>query len=159
MTIDTAMPIATLASLRELTRARTEYEERLGWPVRLDVEPRRLVLRTGQIIDAIEVPAALGRPALADLRITLLAGPVVADPTGAYWMFLTEPADRLHDCSDLELLDVRPVPPGSYVVVPPDLDDPSPWRWIERPRPHHALPPWAAVAGTLRRIGSRGLAA
>lgn len=152
---------ARTSLLRRLAEARTHYEERLGWPVTIDVRPGRLLMLTGPKADVITMPAVLGRPVLADLRIAMLAGPVVADPTGQWWMFFTEPvrdghaelADELND--ELSTLDVAHVPTGTYVVVPTNLEGANTWPWIEHPKPGRPLPPWPAVVATARRNGSR----
>lgn len=147
--------------LRRLAEARTNYEERLGWPVTIDVKPGRLLMLTGPIADVITMPAALGRLVLADLRIAMLSGPVVADPTGLWWMFFTEPVRDRQDelagelADELTRLEVAHVPSGTYVVIPTNLDGPNTWPWMEHPKPSRPMPPWQAVVATARRNGSR----
>lgn len=147
--------------LRRLAAARSHYEERLGWPITIDVTQGRLLMVTGPAADVVTMPAQLGRLVLADLRIALLAGPVVADPRRRWWMFLTEPARDgqpalTGDIADeLAHLEVSIVPTGTYVVVPTNLDGPNVWPWMEHPRPRQVLPPPAAVLATARRNGNR----
>jgi hypothetical protein len=146
--------------LRELTGARTGYEERFGWPVTVEVDPGRLVMRVGEVIDAVVMPCPLGRLVLADLRIALLAGPVLADATGQWWMFLTRPADPSspRPCAELRCLEVHLVPAGSRVVVPREFGGKNGRPWIEQPRRLPQLPPWPAVIATARRVGAAGAA-
>ncbi|ONI91339.1 hypothetical protein ALI144C_01255 [Actinosynnema sp. ALI-1.44] len=143
-----------LELLRSLTDARTRYEERFGWPVTVEVRRGRLVMRLGDVADALVMPRRLGVPVLAELRIALLAGPVLADTTGQWWVFLTRPsggAAARHD-GELRLLDMHPVPGGTSVVVPREFDGKSGCPWIEPPRALTRLPPWPAVVATARRL-------
>jgi hypothetical protein len=147
--------------LRELAAARAHYEERLGWPVTIDVRPGRLVMLTGPIADAVTMPASLGRMVLADLRIAMFGGPVVADPSGRSWMFFTAPLrnsgfELTEDlATELSRLDIELMPTETYVVVPTHLDGTNTWPWIERPKPQRDLPPLPAVIATARRNGCR----
>jgi hypothetical protein len=146
--------------LRELTGARTRYEERFGWPVTVEVDPGRLVMRVGELLDAVVMPRPLGHIVLADLRIAMLAGPVLADATGQWWLFLTRPADRSapKHRTELRCLEVYLVPAGSRVVVPREFDGKNGCPWIEQPRGLPRLPPWPAVIATARRLGAAGAA-
>jgi hypothetical protein len=138
--------------LRELAAARTWYEERFGWQVTVEVAGARLVMELGDRMDAVAMSKPLGRRVLTELRITMLAGPVLADATARWWMFLTQPAAGIGwSVKQLRGLDVHPVPRGSRVVVPSEISETPQWPWIERPRALHRLPPWAAVIATVRR--------
>ncbi len=152
---------ARVGLLRELAAARAGYEERLGWPVTIDVRPGRMVMMTGPVADAVTMPEALGRLVLADLRIAMFAGPVVADPSGRSWMFFTAPVrgsgfeltEEL--AAELSELDIELIPTETYVVVPTHLDGTNTWPWIERPKPQRELPPLPAVIATARRNAAR----
>lgn len=152
---------ARVVLLRELADGRGAYEERLGWPVTIDVKPGRLVMLTGPVADAVTMPAALGRLVLADLRIAMLAGPVVADPSGRSWMFFTAPVrgsdfvPSVDLAAELSRSDIDVIPTETYVVVPTNLDSTTIWPWIEPPTPLRELPPIAAVIATARRNSSR----
>jgi hypothetical protein len=67
----------------ELRAAAREYADH-GWPVG-DVSSAGLVLTTGTTLDALEVPAAVGRLVCGQLRAVGLAVPVAATPTGTWW--------------------------------------------------------------------------
>jgi hypothetical protein len=138
--------------LRDLADARTDYEERLGWPVTIEVAHRRLVAAVGERMDAITVPARLGRHVLAELQIAMLAGPVIAGP-GEWWTFLTEPATAPRPAVPAELCQakVRLTPRGAHVVIPPRRDAQE---WIKRPEPQRTLPPWSVVIGVTRRVAA-----
>lgn len=85
-------PASTPEWLRDLASAKTRCEEDWGLPVTVDIAHRRLVVRVGAVMDAITMPAALGARVLAQLRVMMLAGPVIAGPGGTCWTFLTQPA-------------------------------------------------------------------
>lgn len=139
--------------LRELAAARGQYEELFGWPVSVDVEPRRLVALVGGALDTLTMPATLGADVLTDLQLAKAAGPVVADPAGSSWTFLTRPATReLPD--ELHRIGVCPAAPGACAVIPTspaETDDDNTWRWIERPRTGRPLPPWSVVIDAVCR--------
>jgi hypothetical protein len=142
--------------LRGLAAARTWYEERFGWPVSVEVTAARLVMKVGDSLDAVAMSKPLGQRVLTELRIAMLAGPVLADATSRWWMFLTQPAAGIGwSVKQLRGLDVHPVPRGSRVVVPSDISEAPPWPWVERPRALHRLPPWAAVIATVRRTNAQ----
>ena len=144
------------AWLRELAHGRDTYEELLGWPVSVQVGKRVLIVAIGQALDAVSMPANLGAQVRAELSISLLSGPVVADPDGRRWTFLTKPLDRLRPtiAADLSHVRVEVAPHGGHIVLPTDPSTLSGelWRWIEPPSPGRALPPAYAVIGVTRRI-------
>lgn len=137
--------------LRALAAAKTDYEERLGWPVTIEIGNQRLVLMVGGRMDAITMPARLGRHVLAELGILMLAGPVMAGL--GYWTFLTGrcTAHRPNLPAELFPVRVRLAPRGTHVIVPSGRDAQE---WVRRPEPGHALPPWSVVIGTTRRVAS-----
>ncbi|MEV6602785.1 hypothetical protein [Kutzneria sp. NPDC051319] len=151
-------PRAAPEWLRELAAARARYEELFGWPVSVDVEPRRIVVPVGAVVDAVTMPSSLGEKVLAELDITMLAGPVTAGPGGAWWTFLSQPATapRPEVPAELHAVKVRLTPRGAHAVLPTRDDNNGPWRWIARPQPHRALPPWSAVIAVTRRIVTGG---
>ncbi|MCE7011768.1 hypothetical protein LWC34_54490 [Kibdelosporangium philippinense] len=156
MTVRLTNPPSTPAApqwLRDLVAARTHYEELLGWPVTVDIEPRRLAVAVGQVLDAVTMPTALGHSVLAELKITMLTGPVVADPSDTWWTFLTAPAtaSRPDIPADLHARKVYLTPRGAQVIIPSRIDGDSS-RWIAPPRPRHPLPPWSVVIGATRRV-------
>jgi hypothetical protein len=138
------------AWLTELAHGRDAYEELLGWPVSVQVGDRLLILAVGQTVEAVTVPASLGAVVRAELGI----GPIVADPDGARWTFLTRPVNRPAELAH-ERIDVAPR--GSYVTVPTDPQTSSGpgWRWIEPPSPRRPLLPTNAVLRVLRRLAER----
>jgi hypothetical protein len=147
--------------LRELAAARTAYEQRLGWPVSLDVTARCLTLGAGQIVDALTVPTPLAKQAQAELEVMMLAGPVIASPDGGTWTFLTALAtDAPHVPPDLDVAGVHAALRGTCLVLPPDLTATRPegWHWIAAPPGRRPLPPWSVVVGATRRALSRQVA-
>ncbi|HET9138707.1 hypothetical protein [Actinophytocola sp.] len=142
--------------LRELTDARAEYEEQLGWPVSLQVGRRDLVIVIGGALAAVGMPARLGARVRQELGIAMLCGPIVADPGRTWWTFLTKPVGvvRPDVAHDLAALRVRIAPRGSNVEVPPSVgaSGTSGWHWVERPQPTRPLPPGAVVVATVRRL-------
>jgi hypothetical protein len=144
------------AWLRELAHGRAAYEELLGWPASVHVGKQVLTVPVGQTLDAVRMPANLGALVRAELGIALLSGPVLADPDGQRWTFLTKPLDRLRPniTADLSHVRVNVVPHGHHVIVPTDPDTLSGqrWRWLDPPSPTRSLPPAYAVIGVTRRI-------
>jgi hypothetical protein len=147
---------AKLDRLRELAAARIHYEERYGWRVTMEVEPGRLVLTVGQDVGAVAMPREQGALVLADLRIALLAGTVLAVRAGRWWLFLTRPPDRTtpKHLTELRCLDVHLLPSGSRVVVPCEFEATTACPWIEQPRRPAQLPPWPAVLAVTRRVAA-----
>lgn len=144
------------AWLRELAHGRATYEELLGWPVSVQVGKRVLIVAIGQVLEAVTMPASLGALVRAELGIAMLSGPVITDPEGKRWTFLTKPLDRLRPnvAADLSHLRVDVAPHGSHVVIPtdPNLTTGQLWRWLETPSPARSLPPAYAVIGVTRRL-------
>ena len=144
------------AWLRDLAHGRASYEELLGWPVSVQVGDRVLIAAIGHTLEAVSMPVSLGARVRAELGIAMLSGPVVADPDGKRWTFLTKPLDRLRPniAADLSHLRVDVAPPGSHVVLPtsPLTQSGQVWRWIVPPSPARPLPPAYAVIGVTRRL-------
>jgi hypothetical protein len=149
MTMTSTAPAAP-EWLHELARARTDYEERLGWPVGMDVTNRQLVVLAGRALGAMTMPARLGHHVLTELRIAILAGPVL-EAADRRWVFLTEPVPDLGPefAGELRSAGVDALPPGAPVVLPRTIDGAG---WIERPQPGHPLPPAPAAIGLARRV-------
>ena len=144
------------AWLRELAHGRASYEELLGWPVSVQVGKRVLIVAIGQTLDAVTMPASLGARVRAELGIAMLSAPIVCQPDGKRWTFLTKPLDRLRPniAADLSHLRVDVAPAGAHIVIPtsPDTTSGQDWRWIEAPSPSRLLPPAYAVIGVTRRL-------
>jgi hypothetical protein len=142
--------------LRELAHGRATYEELLGWPVSVQVGNRVLIVAIGQTVDAVTMPASLGAMVRGQLGIAMLSGPVIAQPDGRRWTFITKPLDCLRPniTADLSHLDVSVAPHGSHVVLPlaPHTSSGRLWRWIEQPTPARPLPPAYAVIAVTRRL-------
>lgn len=143
-------PEATAAPewLRGLVSARSGYERRFGWPVVIDAEHQRLAVVVGNGLDALIMPATLGQHVLDELRISMLAGPVISDPTRRWWTFLTLPAPRLKISAELPAQKIRLVPRGAPVILPAVTGDASTPQWIVEPC---SGPPWSVVVGATRR--------
>lgn len=139
--------------LRELMSARAHYEERLGWPVSVQVTEQRLAVALGTVVDAITMPAELGTSVQAQLGIALLAGPVIGHSDGGLWTFLTQPVppDRDDFGEGLAEHDVRHAGAGTYTVVPASETDAG-WYWVSAPEPNMPPPSAYAVAATVRRV-------
>ncbi|WP_370947375.1 hypothetical protein AB5J62_07410 [Amycolatopsis sp. cg5] len=131
-------------SLRELAAVRTHYWELLGSPVTIEVRTRRLLIATGDALDAITMPPEFGEQVLAGLRIAMLAGPVIAGD--ANWTFLTRPVVTHSVPEDLARLRVHAIPHGEQLVLPA-----SEHQWVLAPSPRQQPTLWTAVIGTARR--------
>lgn len=144
-------------SLPELAFAQARYQRVFGWPVSLDVEQRRLFVPVGEAFDAVTMPASLAETVRNELRIMMLAGPVIAVPGGQWWTLLTAPATapRLDLQAALHRLRVHPTPSGAHTIIPTHLNGPcSTWRWVQQPQQHHPLPPWSLVISATRRVAA-----
>jgi hypothetical protein len=148
--------------LRELAHGRAAYEELLGWPVSVQVGNRVLIVSIGASIAALTMPAALGAAVREELSLALQDGPVLTDPQGLKWTFLTRPAECLRPGVATELAKVRVdlAPRSGHVVVPtaPTMSPVavgSAWRWLEAPRPAKPLPPAYPVIAVTRRLTER----
>ncbi|HEV2778411.1 MAG TPA: hypothetical protein VGX25_03330 [Actinophytocola sp.] len=142
--------------LRDLTDARTTYEETLGWPVSLHITLRTPTLVTGATLTAITVPAHLGARVRQALALTLLPAPILTTPPAAEWTFLTAPVPPVRSDTALALaaLHVQLAPPGTPIPLPltPTTTTSPGSRWLEPPTPHRPLPPGTAVIATIRRL-------
>lgn len=150
----TSMPAPTW--LRELADARARYEELLGWPVSVQIGRRDLVLMVGGTIGAIGMPARLGARVRQELGFAMLCGPIIADPGGGWWTFLTRPVGvlRADVAQDLAAVRVRIAPRGACVEIPSDINTTMlrGWRWVERPVPNRPLPPGSVAVAMVRRL-------
>lgn len=140
--------------LRNLVGARNHYEEDLGWPATIEVEPHRVVIATGAVLDAVVMPVVVAQPVLRELRIMLQMGPVITSPGVDGWTFLTAPAAvrPITLPSDLTAMRVHGLLAGSPVTLPSETGSPY---WIEPPRRRRCLPPWSVVVGTTRQVIAR----
>jgi hypothetical protein len=152
----TLTPLPAPTWLRELTNARATYEELLGWPVSIQVSTRELVAIVGATLGAVGMPARLGAQVRQELGFAMLCGPIVADPGGTFWTFLTKPAGALRPdvASDLDAVRVHVATRGTCVEIPCDTKGSTigGWRWVERPVPNRPLPPGSAVIAMVRRL-------
>src|ERR1700716_910012 len=90
-------PLAAPTWLRQLTEARARYEELLGWPVSVQAGRKDLVIIVGGTLGAVGMPARLGAQVRQELGFAMLCGPIVADPGGTWWTFLTRPVGMLRE--------------------------------------------------------------
>lgn len=131
------------------------FSELMEWPVSIDVPHKRLVVRTGDVLDALLMPRALAEPVALELSSSLMAGPVSRDESKGWWTFITEPCQRpkpeLPD--ELRAKRVHAVPPRGQLVIPPVTESAS---WWQPPQPGRLLPPWSAVVAIARRVIDRG---
>jgi hypothetical protein len=149
-------PLPAPTWLRELTNARATYEELLGWPVSIQVGSRELVILVGGTVGAVGMPARLGAHVRQELGFAMLCGPIVADPSGSTWTFLTKPAGALRAdvAQDLDAVRVWVAPRGCSIQIPWNIKGSTigGWRWVERPMANRPLPPGSAVISMVRRL-------
>ena len=138
----------------DLAAAASVFTEHLGWPVSFDVARKRLVVRTGDLFDALRLRQPLAEPVALDLASHLMTGPVCIDSHG-WWTFITEPCQR-HTMDlphDLRAHRVHAVPSGGELVLPPVAATAS---WWQQPEPDRQPPPWTAVVAIARQVLNRG---
>lgn len=141
--------------LRELAHGRAAYEELLGWPVSVRVSDRVLIVAVGATVSAVTMPAALGMLVRNELGVAMQRVPVVSDPEGLKWTFLTRPPEDLRPgvTGELATVDVALARPGGHVVVPTSPTGRSAVRaaqWIDPPS--RTLPPAYPVIAVTRRL-------
>lgn len=143
--------------LRELAHGRAAYEELLGWPVAVQVSDRVLTLAVGGSVSAVTMPVALGSLVRKELGVAMQYAPLLADPEGLKWTFLTRPPEELRSgvSEELAAADVAFAPRGCHVVVPTSpTGRPAirAWQWIDPPSSGRALPPAYPVIAVTRRL-------
>jgi hypothetical protein len=142
--------------LRELARASAGYQELFGWPVSVQVGLRTLVVEIGQVLDAVIMPAALGSRVRAQLEMSMMSGPIIANGDGTRWTFLAKPESPMRSTvsRDLSKLKAQVAPAGSYVVIPTGTTPSGGWapRWIVSPEPNRPLPQSSTVIAIARRL-------
>lgn len=130
----------------ELRAAAREYADH-GWPLAAG-SGADVLLETGTVLDVVEVPATLGRPACATLRDRGLVVPVAATPWGTWWFPVSPgfaPPDELGRHVDVVLHTA-----GAHVLAPPSAR-PDGWvHWRVAPSlTGYRVPPAAAIVDAL----------
>src|SRR2546428_2624978 len=89
--------------LRELATARASYQELLGWPVSMQISQRNLVVEVGAALVAASMPAGLGARVRAQLGMSFVSAPIIANRDGTRWTFLAGPghAERPPEAEEL----------------------------------------------------------
>lgn len=131
--------------------AGVEFYRRLGWHTSLDAGRRRLMVHTGDVLDALILPARLASSVATELSTSLMNGPVSTDTDHRWWTFLAAPCQRpnLELPVELRTARVHAVPRGGHVVVPHPADAEH---WPQRPQQDRPLPPWSAVVAIARKV-------
>jgi hypothetical protein len=110
----------------------------------------------GGTVGAVVIPACLGAQVRQELGFATLRGPIIADPGGGWWTFLTSPVGKLRPdvAQHLAAVRVRIAPRGSYIEIPSDtkVSTIGGWRWVERPVANWPLPPGSAIVSLVRRL-------
>ncbi len=138
----------------DLVRAADWYRLKLGWPVTFDAVHRRLILRTGEPLDAVVLPDWPADTVVQHLERNLQAGPVWVDTTTTWWTILTEPRPRAHAdiAPKLRSRRVHAIPRGGQVIVAHPQDT---CHWRRAPEPSSRLPPWTTVITAANRTVDR----
>jgi hypothetical protein len=142
------------AAIDDLHRVCVSYSEQLQRTVVVDAAARRIVAIAGHNLDAITMPAALGRRVWTALATEMAAGPTIAGPGPSRWTILTQRTQQTDPmCStNLSRAGVTPIPRGSKIVLPSLRGTTATYMWIEAPRPALRLPAWSRVMTTVSRI-------
>jgi hypothetical protein len=143
--------------LRDLAHGRAAYEELFGWAVTVQVSDRRLVLAVGSSVSAVTMPVTLGTLVRDELGVAMQHVPVLSDPGGLNWTFLTRPPEELRGGvhAELSAADVAFTPHGGHVVLPTSPEERPvirTWQWVDPPAPGRALPPAYPVIAVTRRL-------
>jgi hypothetical protein len=104
----------------------------------------------GNDLDAIMMPAELGRRVWTDLAAKLLAGPTIVGPGPHRWTMLTQKTarERLTCPPQLHHAHINLIPRGAQIILPSPRDAMHLYSWIEPPRPSLRLPTWSQVMAT-----------
>jgi hypothetical protein len=136
----------------ELRAAARELHDH-GWTV-LEESPTALRLVTGDVLDVLEVPAAVGGGICAALRAVGEVVPVAGTPTGSWWYPLTPGAVLPAALVDAPGITLHT---GGATVLAPPSQVPDGWvHWRVAPAlVGHRVPPadliLSAAAASLRR--------
>ncbi len=149
---------ASAADLADLQSACTIYSGYLRRPVMVHAATRRIVAIAGNDLDAIMMPAELGRSVWTALAANLLAGPTIVGPGRHWWTMLTQKAARERlDCPPrLHHAHVNLVPRGAQIILPSPRDTTHVYSWIETPRPSLRLPTWWKVMSIAAHVVGDG---
>lgn len=138
---------SSATDLADLRNTCATYSAHLKRPIVVDVATRRIVAIAGNDLDAITMPAQLGRRLWAELASNLQVGPTIVGPGPHWWTMLTQKSLRVRmTCPpQLHRAHVNLIPRGAQIVLPSPRDTENLYSWIEPPRPSLWLPTWAHV--------------
>lgn len=131
-----------------------EYQRR-GLPALQ--EDGKLLVRTGVEITAVQMSAPLGGRVLEDLRIRMIAGPVLARPKARHfaerWTVLCQPDRWPREDAEAEMYraGANICVSGTPLVLPRDMSRTPGQAWWIQP-PGHPLPPLSAVVAVTRMV-------
>jgi hypothetical protein len=147
-------PDTDATDIDDVHRACANYREYLQRRVSVDAASRCIVAIAGDNLDAITMPAELGRRVWTLLAADMAAGPTIAGPGPSRWTILTQQVgrDRLTCPARLYNARVTLVPRGAQIILPSPRDTTQTYMWIEMPRPFLQLPMWSRVMTTASHI-------
>ncbi|WP_020663613.1 bifunctional DNA primase/polymerase [Amycolatopsis benzoatilytica] len=94
--------------------------------------PYAILLACGPVVDALEIPAALGAGLTQPLRAADCLPPTVVTPFGT-WLLLTSPGEPIRlDLAQQPGIGVRRR--GTWIALPPTTHGHLPYRWRMHPR-------------------------
>ncbi|MFI7122633.1 hypothetical protein [Amycolatopsis sp. NPDC049868] len=133
------------------------YRDLFAWPTTIDSVSGDVCLQLGTIVDALIMRAGFAGEVNDSLARHMLRAPIIVVPGDpGNWIFLTQPRTTMRRSSWDELVRLRIgwKRRGDTIVLPALDNMDEGVRWLERPRPHVALPPWTAVVGAARSMSS-----
>jgi hypothetical protein len=146
-TLHLPQPDNDATDIDDVHRACANYCEHLQRAVSIDAASQRIVAIAGDNLDAITMPAELGRRVWTVLAADMPAGPTIVGPGPSRWTILTQRVgrDRLSCPARLHDARVTLVPRGAQIILPSPRDTTQTYLWIEAPRPFLQLPMWSRV--------------
>jgi len=145
-----------LAEQQPDQRAR-DYSDVFAWPTTIDSVTGDVRLQLGTNVDALIMRAGFAGEVNNFLARHMLRAPIIVVPGDPNdWIFLTQPRTTLRQSSwdDLVRIQVGWKRRGDNILLPALDNVDEGVRWLERPQPHVALPPWTAVVGAARSTSS-----
>ncbi|AHI00291.1 hypothetical protein GCM10010174_83980 [Kutzneria viridogrisea] len=144
-------------SRQRLTEIAETYQRLYGWPARYEAHTGTVVLRLGEVVDAIAMRAGFAAEVQAMLGIGMLAGPVLAVAHHRpRWVLLTQLATRT---STRQLVQAELGHPGvdmqfltGTLTLPAPIASTEDTRWVIHPTVGGDLPPWSAVVAVARSL-------
>lgn len=140
-----------------LDRLSRYYHGTFDWPTTIDSNTGEVHLRLGSTVDALIMRAGFAAEVNNFLARHMFHVPIIVVPVDPNdWIFLTGPRTtmRLTTWEDLVRIQVGWKRRSEMIALPAPDSSTGTLRWLQRPEPATALPPWSVVVGAARASSS-----